>query len=203
MKWNSDVYDEFELVYEKIENKKEIFDNWVQLEMAAIEEAKNNCGEGGLLAAMVGNILSPAQYDDLSDIDKQTSIKILGQQGLSALNIDRSNAYIRIEMTNKINLVKACTIFEILNRLEKIDGTQTMGTDKEKWTLELCVPLGGKKGLMQWEILIMQLYPWLSISEVSSNVISEEMTDGAEIKTENKINDNKKKKSFFGRLFKR
>lgn len=203
MKWNSDVYDEFELVYEKIENKKEIFDNWVQLETAAIEEAKNNCGEGGLLAAMVGNILSPAQYDDLSDIDKQTSIKILGQQGLGALNIDRSNAYIRIEMTNKINLVKACTIFEILNRLEKIDGTQTMGTDKEKWTLELCVPLGGKKGLIQWEILIMQLYPWLSIREVSSNVISEEMTDGAEIKTENKINDNKKKKSFFCRLFKR
>ena len=203
MKWNSDVYDEFELVYEKIENKKEIFDNWVQLETAAIEEAKNNCGEGGLLAAMVGNILSPAQYDDLSDIDKQTSIKILGQQGIAALNIDRSNAYIRIEMTNKINLVKACTIFEILNRLEKIDGTQTMGTDKEKWTLELCVPLGGKKGLIQWEILIMQLYPWLSIREVSSNVISEEMTDGAEIKTENKINDNKKKKSFFCRLFKR
>lgn len=203
MKWNSDIYDEFELVYEKIEDKQEIFDIWVQLENAAIEEAKNNCGEGGLLAAMVGNILSPAQYDDLSDIDKQTSIKILGQQGLGALNIDRSNAYIRIQLTNKINLVKACTIFEILNRLEKIDGTQTMGTDKEKWTLELSVPLGGKKGLMQWEILIMQLYPWLSISEVSSNVISEEMTDGAEIKTENKINDNKKKKSFFSRLFKR
>lgn len=201
MKWNNEIYDEFELVYEKAENKPEIFENWIKLEAAAIEEAKNNCGVGGLLATMVGKILTPEQYDEFRDIDKQTSIKILGQQGLAGLNMDRSKAYIRIELSSKINKVKACTIFEILNRLEKIDGTQNMGTDKTKWELELCVPLGGKENLFQWEMLIMQLYPWLSVSEVSTNVVAEEITNCNSSKAEAKTDNCVKKKGFLSRLF--
>lgn len=68
--------------------------------------------------------------------------------------------------------VLACTIFEILSQLEKLDGA--INTLNHKWTLELKVPYGGKKGLLQWEILIARLYPWLSIKETSTN----EMADG-------------------------
>ena len=55
----------------------------------------------------------------------------------------------------------------ILNTLEKLDGA--INVLIPKWTLELYVPLGGRKGLSQWELLIMQLYPWLSIRELSIN----------------------------------
>ena len=36
------------------------------------------------------------------------------------------------------------------------------------------MPLGGKKGLFQWELLIMQLYPWLSVRETSTNELAVE-----------------------------
>ena len=43
---------------------------------------------------------------------------------------------------------------------------------KPKWTLRLSVPLGGKKGMFQWEMFIMLLYPWISIVEDSSDEIA-------------------------------
>ena len=66
-----------------------------------------------------------------------------------------------------------CTIFNVLNRIEKLDGSINMLYPK--WTLELQVPMGGKKGFFQWEMLIAQLYPWLSVTEISTNEVVEEM----------------------------
>ena len=57
----------------------------------------------------------------------------------------------RMKTTQQID-----TIFNILNRLEKMDGVLNMLIPK--WTLELQVPLGGKQGLFQWEMLIMQCF---------------------------------------------
>lgn len=54
-------------------------------------------------------------------------------------------------------------MFSVLNCLEKIDGAFNVMFPKA--TLELRVPLGAKKGMMKCEMLIMQLYPWLSITE--------------------------------------
>ena len=81
------------------------------------------------------------------------------------------NAAIIIRLSPLITKVQACTVFNILNRIEKLDGAITVLIPK--WTLNLQVPLGGKKGLLQWEMLIMLLYPWLSVMEGSTDELAE------------------------------
>ena len=39
-------------------------------------------------------------------------------------------------------------------------------------TLEIQAPLGGKQGLVEIEMLIALLYPWLKVTEVSSNEVA-------------------------------
>ena len=164
IEWRSMELDEIELVYEKAENNHNIETLLEQLETQALEEAKNNIG---MLKTDTGNVLKPEQFESLSDTDKETVIKVLGNAGLSALNTDLQTATIIITLSPIITRVQACTVFNILNRIEKLDGSITIL--KPKWTLKLRVPLGGKKGLLQWKMLIMQLYPWLSVQEESTN----------------------------------
>ena len=78
-----------------------------------------------------------------------------------------------MRFTPKIQKVLGCTIFNVLNRIEKLDGSINLLSPK--WTLEFQVPLGGEKGLFQWEMLIMQLYPWISVRETSTNEVAEEL----------------------------
>ena len=33
------------------------------------------------------------------------------------------------------------------------------------------MPPGGRKGLVQWEMLIMQLYPWITVEETAAGQI--------------------------------
>ncbi|MDO4650691.1 MAG: hypothetical protein Q4B26_18805 [Eubacteriales bacterium] len=162
--WRSRELDEIELVYEKAENNQAIGALLEELESRALEEAKNNVG---MLKTGNGDCLKPEQFDGLSATDKETVIKVLGNAGLASLNTDMQNAVIIITLSPLITMVQACTIFNILNRIEKLDGSITIL--KPKWTLKLQVPLGGKKGLFQWEMMIMQLYPWISVSEESTN----------------------------------
>lgn len=162
--WNSCEFDEIELVYEKAASNEYIGKLLEQLEAAALSEAKNNCG---LLTTDSGKHITPEQFDAISDTDKETVIKVLSEIGLASISQDIQTAAIFIRFTEKIQSVLACTIFNVLNRLEKLDGA--INLLKPKWTLELQIPLGGKKGLFQWELLIMQLYPWLSVSETSAN----------------------------------
>lgn len=73
------------------------------------------------------------------------------------------------------------------------------------------VPLGGKKGMFKWEMLIMQLYPWLSVREVSSNIAADGLltnTPGQQLSDPSKTDPvgsqkepDKKKKGFFSKLF--
>ena len=167
IEWRSMELDEIELVYEKAENNHNIETLLEQLETQALEEAKNNMG---MLKTDTGNVLKPEQFESLSDTDKETVIKVLGNAGLSALNTDLQTATIIITLSPIITRVQACTVFNILNRIEKLDGAITIL--KPEWKLKLQVPLGGRKGLFQWEMLIMQLYPWLSVQEESTNAVA-------------------------------
>ena len=152
--WESMELDEIELVYEKAEEDSGIASLMEQLEAQALTEAKNNVG---MLKTDGGISLSSEQFDNLSANDKETVIKILGNAGISALNTEIQTAAIIVRLSSIITKVQACTIFNLLNRIEKLDGA--INILKPKWMLELQVPLGGKKGLLQWEMLIMQLYP--------------------------------------------
>lgn len=166
--WGSKELDEIELVYEKADTNQEIAALLEKLESQALEEAKNNVG---MLKTGSGGILKPEQFDSLSATYKEMAIRVLGDAGIASLDTDMQNAAIVIKLSPIITKVQACTIFNILNRIEKLDGAITVLIPK--WTLNLQVPLGGKKGLFQWEMLIMQLYPWLSVREEATNDIAE------------------------------
>ncbi len=174
IRWNSNEFDEIELVYEKAESDESIGQMLEQLEIDALKEAKDNVS---LLTTDFGNQLSSEQFDTLSEIDKETVIKALSGMGLGYFNTDLQAALIQIRFTSKIQKVMACTIFNIVNRIEKLDGAINML--HPKWTLELQVPMGGKKGLFQWERFIMSLYPWISVREAASNELAEEMQPAA------------------------
>ncbi len=169
--WKSHEFDEIELVYDKASSNDSIEKMLEQLETCALSEAKNNCG---LLTTDSGKHISPEQFDELSEIDKETVIKVLSGIGLGSISQDIQTATIFIRFTPKIQSVLACTIFNVLNRLEKLDGA--INILKPTWILELQVPLGGKKGLFQWEMLIIQLYPWISVRETSTSEAADTFT---------------------------
>ena len=199
--WKSMELDEIELVYEKAEEDSGIASLMEQLEAQALTEAKNNVG---MLKTDGGISLSSEQFDNLSANDKETVIKILGNAGISALNTEIQTAAIIVRLSSIITKVQACTIFNLLNRIEKLDGA--INILKPKWTLELQVPLGGKKGLFQWEMLIMQLYPWISVRETATNEIVEgagSSSQSDKSKAESQKRSDKNSASFYNEMIKR
>ena len=165
--WKSMELDEIELVYEKAEKNSGIAALMEQLEVQALTEAKNNIG---MLKTDRDTSLTPDKFDGLSETDKETVIKVLGNGGLSAFSTELQKATIIVKLSTIITMVQACTIFNLLNRIEKLDGA--INIINPKWTLELQEPLGGRKGMFKWVMLIMQLYPWISVEETSTNEIA-------------------------------
>nr|MBQ6241620.1 hypothetical protein [Lachnospiraceae bacterium] len=99
---------------------------------------------------------------------KEEFIGALADIGLLSFQPELMDAKIKVEFAPSFPLVMACTVFSVLNKLEKLDGGINMLFPH--MTLELHVPLGAKKGLTLWELLIIKLYPWLSVNELSSNL---------------------------------
>ena len=172
LSWASGLFDEIELVYEKAENNEKLQEELFQLEKQALLEAEEACSEGGLFAAEVGQTLTSEQFQAMAEIDKETAIVMLSQRGLSGFDVKRGSATIIAKFSTQIQRMLACTIMGLLNRLEKMDGSAQVTSPK--WTLVLLVPLEGKKNLFRWEMLIMQLYPWISVQETSTNEIAEQ-----------------------------
>ena len=164
--WESYEFDEIGLVYEKAEENESIGRLLEQLEIQALAEAKANCG---LLMTDAGGRISPEQFDNLEEEDKETVIKVLSGLGLGSVEQDLQKGIFHVWFTNKIQTVMACTMFALLNYLEKLDGA--VNVRHLEWTLELQVPPGGRKGLVQWEMLIMQLYPWITVEETAAGQI--------------------------------
>ena len=163
--WRSGILDEISLVYDKAEENEAIGKKLESLEEQALLEAET-------VTALFTEFGRPGKnFANLSPSEKEMIIASFGGQGLSELKIDIAFATISVTFASIIPLVQACTIFNLLNRLEKLDGGFNVLVS-EKTTLLLRLPLGGKEGMFQWEFLIMQLYPWLSIKEESTNEIA-------------------------------
>lgn len=161
--WDSARLDEIELVYEKAAEDANIGALLEKLEAQALEEAKNLIG---MFRTKTGKALRPEEFDTLTDTDKELVICALGAAGLTSFNTELKDAAIIADISPAY--AQACTIFTILNRLEKLDGAVTLLSPK--WTLRLRIPLGGRKGLSQWGILILLLYPWLTVEEEALTV---------------------------------
>ena len=166
IKWISGYYDEIDLVYEKAEGKPAIEKALSELEELALQEGRARCG----MVNYTWGTLTPERYDALSGSDREGILYALGNLGLAKISTDFSPPTITVTLSPLSPLVLGCTMFSILNRLEKLDGS--LNELFPNVTLLVQAPLGGKKGLFRCEMLIMQLYPWLSVTEASTNQIA-------------------------------
>lgn len=98
---------------------------------------------------------------------------MFGDAGWRNITPDFVNQAFYIQFSPKFLKFMGCTIFNLLNRFEKLDGRLIDGSSK--WKVEFQVPVGAKKGLLQWEILIMKMFPWAAIQEVSSKELEEDL----------------------------
>ena len=171
--WTSGALDEIELVYEKAEQANETARDIVQkMEQTALSEAHACCP----LLRRGGAALSPEQFDRMDESEREQVIAALGNLGLAGLNTDLKEKKIVVRLSPYIQELLACAMFQLLNRLEKLDGA--INCICPEMILELQAPLGGRKGLMQYEMLIGILYPWLKVHEVPSNELAAKLPLG-------------------------
>lgn len=200
--WYSGYHDEIELVYDKANENENIAATLMELETMAFQEAEENCG----ILKMGDNPITREMFLQMNEQDKEMVMYYLSGAGLQEFVPSMTEGKITVTFTPYIQRVLGCTMFSVLNRLEKLDGAFNVMFPKA--TLELRVPLGAKKGMMKCEMLIMQLYPWLSITETSTNAVSSTLNiqpqsnpkaptaDAPKVPEENTV-----KKGFFAKLF--
>lgn len=201
IKWYSGCHDEIELVYDKAEENASIAAILTELETMALREAEENCG----IFKMGDKPITHEMFLEMSEQDKETVMYYLSDVGLEEFVPSMTEGSITVTFTPYIRSVLGCTMFSILNRLEKLDGAFNVMFPKA--ALELRVPLGAKKGMVKCELLIMQLYPWLSITEASTNTVSSTLNIPLQSETNTPVAEQKsaeskmKKQSFFAKLF--
>ena len=199
--WYSGCHDEIELVYDKANENENIAAALMELETMALQEAEENCG----MLKMGDNPITRDMFLQMSEQDKETVMYYLSGAGLQEFVPSMTEGKITVTFSPHIQRVLGCTMFSVLNRLEKLDGAFNVLFPKA--TLELRVPLGAKKGMMKCEMLIMQLYPWLSITETSTNTVSSTLNVQPQAETKASVVEQKptepktEKKSFFAKLF--
>ena len=99
IRWQSGVFDEIELVYEKAMAEEQLGELLEELEILALSEAKNICG---VLAAKTGGSIAQVQFDGLSDNDKETVIRACADMGIGNVDMDIKSATIYICFTPAI-----------------------------------------------------------------------------------------------------
>ena len=170
IQWNSGCFDEIDLVYEKAAEKEATAKVLAGLEAGALAEAKAYSDK----IIVDGKPLTHQQFDALPGSMKEQVMYQLSGMGLASLSATLTEPKLIVRLSPHIQYVRCCTAFSILNRLEKMDGA--FNVLHPQATLEIQAPLGGKQGLVQIEILIAMLYPWLEVTEVSSNEMAANLT---------------------------
>ena len=162
----SEHFDEIDLVYEKAEKNKTTFDIYLDIEKSALAVAENNCH----MFISDGATVTEEKFSSLSDEIKSLMIYELSKRGLYGFSPSMEAPEIRVTLTEYSPIVLGCTMFSILNSIEKLDGTYNEIFPKASLVIE--APFGGKKGLVKLEMMVMLLYPWLSVREESINLIA-------------------------------
>lgn len=200
--WYSGWYDEIELVYDKANENENIAAMLMELETMAFQEAEESCG----MLKMGDKPITREMFLEMNEQDKETVMYYLSGAGLQEFVLSMTEGTITVIFTPHIQRVLGCTMFSVLNRLEKLDGAFNVIFPKA--TLELRVPLGAKKGMMKCEMLIMQLYPWLSVTETSTNSVSSTLNIQPQSEPKDPVAEapkssqgNAEKKGLFAKIF--
>ena len=182
--WYSGCFDQIESVYEKASKSESVAKLLSELEDGALSEAR---------------AYTPQQFDTLPDQEKEHVMFTLSTMGLAAFSSENADSKILVKLTPNIQKVLCCTVFSILNHLEKSDSTFNLSHPAT--VLELQIPLGGKKGMFPIELLIVQLYPWLEVTEVSSHEIAADTRQSPLQPASKPQSAAPQKSGFFARLF--
>ena len=166
IRWCSGCYDEIELVYDKAKDNENIAAILSEWETMALSEAESHCG----MFQMGDAPVTRERFLAMSEQDQERMMCGLSQAGLQDFKTSMADGKITVTFSPQIQQVLGCTMFSVFNRLEKLDGAWNIRFPKA--TLEIRVPLGAKKGMLKWEMLMMQFYPWLSVTETSLNTVS-------------------------------
>lgn len=199
--WVSGCYSEIELVYERAESIKIADKILSELEEMALSEIEENCG-----AFMVnGKQLTRKRYLKLSETSRELLMQRAGQIGVENFDASMLDGTVTVTLSPNIQRFLGCSMFAILNSIENLDGV--FNVLHPKVALELKAPIGGKKGLVKCEMLLMQLYPWLSITESSTDALASTLEADQAPKSEQaeapngKNNEKPPQKGFFAKLF--
>lgn len=195
IQWNSGCFDEIELVYDKAAEKEITTKLLAELEKGALDEAKAHRG----LIQQQDNSIDLEKYDKLPDYVKESLMAMLSEMGLIYFSAPLTEPKIIVKLSSQIQQVRCCTAFSILNRIEKLDGA--LNVLHPEVTLEIHAPLGGKKGLSQIEMLIVLLYPWVRVTEVSSNEIAADLPQVQSEVPQKTSGKQDKQMGFWERLF--
>lgn len=169
IQWSSGCLDEIELVYDRAAENEAAANILYNLEVGALGEAKANYW----MVRPQDSSHSAERYDALPEYVKEQTIAALGMEGLTRFYATVTKPEIVVQLSPLVQKLRCCTAFSILNRLEKLDGA--INTIFPKVTLKIQVPLGCKHGLAQIEMLIVLIYPWLKVCEISSCSASENL----------------------------
>lgn len=194
----SDYFDEIDLVFEKAKKNETTLSIFLDIEKSALAEAENNCDMFKCDSAAV----TKEKFSSLSDNFKSMMIYDLSEIGLRGFSASMEAPEIRVTLSEYSPIVLGCTMFSILNRIEKLDGAYNEIFPKASLVIE--EPFGGKKGLVRLEMLVMLLYPWLSVREESINLIATTAEKLSQTSIVNKSIPEKsegKKTSIFNKLF--
>ena len=138
-------------MYERAEANDDTAWKLYQLETQALAECRDHMG-------MVSPKLEAKGFDALSITEKEMVIAQLGGIGLMPIDrkTDIQDKTIIVMLSLFIQNVMACTFFNLLNRLEKLEGALNEKLDGRlnerlggRLTLHLLAPRGGENGLVQ------------------------------------------------------
>lgn len=157
---------EMELIYDKADANEGVASLLSEVESLALREAEDRCG----MIMQNGKFLTRERFLAMPDPEKEAVIQELGARGFLEYTPSLEEGKIKVTFAPYIPMFLGCTTLALINLLEKLDGSFNLLHPRA--TLELEVPLGGKKGLMKSELLILQLFPWLTIHETASENVA-------------------------------
>lgn len=154
--WCSGCYDEIELVYNKVIQNPAAASLLSEFEKRAFQEAEENC-----MMINRGNVpITREVFLAMSEADKERVMYILADIGLNEFNPSMSSPAISVTFSQHIHKLLFCTMFSVLNRLEKLDGSYNLILPSPV-TLEFIIPTGNIEGLEKCEAVRRCLYSFI------------------------------------------
>lgn len=165
--WVSGCYDDIELVYEKAKYDEQVASSLSELESLALREAEKCCSAG----MIGGRVITSDEFWRMSESEREMIICSLAGFGVQEMSSSMTEGRILVVFKPQIQDVLGCAMFYVLHRLEKLDGAYNYKFPKAD--LELSIPIGVRSGMMKYEMLIMRMYPWLSVREMPSRTVAQ------------------------------